>query len=233
MPSPDDPERESPSEGVDLSKSGDPAGEAPFDPYRFGQPDHPIPAEYAPPGYTGPVVPTTPPPPPPSGWAAAPGANPANPFTNPPGTPYHPHGDQPPGYPFMPPPGQPPYGPPPGYYPPAQPPPGYGYGRRPGNGKAVTALVLGIASIFFCWLFFLDAALVVPGLIFALIAMSEGRGPGGTGRGMALAGLICSIVGGLLATVATVLLVHAADQCGGLNNGNTPGFNQCVKSHYF
>ena len=33
-----------------------PAGEAPFDPYRYGRPDHPIPAEYAPPGYTGPIA---------------------------------------------------------------------------------------------------------------------------------------------------------------------------------
>ena len=228
MTSPEDPERESPSEGVDLSKSGDPAGEAPFDPYRFGRPEHPIPAEYAPPGYTGPVVPTAPPPPPP-GWGAPPRANPANPFSNPPGTPYSPYGEQPPGYP---PPGQHPWGPPPGQHPWA-PPPGYGYTQRSGTGKAVTALVLGIGSIFFCWLFFFDAALVIPGLIFALIALSEAGRPGGSGRAMALAGLICSVIGGVLATVATVLLVHAANQCGGLNNGNAPGFNQCVKDHYF
>jgi hypothetical protein len=36
--------------------------EPPFDPYRFGAPEHPIPAEYAPPGYTPPPA-TAPPPP--------------------------------------------------------------------------------------------------------------------------------------------------------------------------
>lgn len=241
MPSPEDPERESPSEGVDLTKGGDPSAEAPFDPYRFGKPDHPIPAEYAPPGYTGPVVPTTPPMPPPGWGTPPPGANPANPFSNPPGTPYAPYGDQPTGYPMAPPPpgqhpyappGQHPYAPPPGYFPPSHA-PGYGYTGRPGNGKAITALVLGVASIFFCWLFFLDAALVVPGLIFALIALSEAKRPGSTGRGIALAGLICTVIGGLLATVATVLLIRAANHCGGLNNGNAPGFNHCVKDHFF
>jgi Domain of unknown function (DUF4190) len=254
MPSPEDPERESPSEGVDLTKGADAGAEAPFDPYRFGKPDHPIPAEYAPPGYTGPVVPTVHTPPPPGWGAPPPAANPANPFSNPPGTPYSPYGDQPTGYSSPPPPGQQPYAPPgqpppgpPGQYPYGPPgqtpyappgydpyaPAGYGYARRAGTGKAVTALVLGIASIFFCWLFFLDAALVIPGLIFGLIALSEAKRPGGAGRGLALTGLICSVAGGVLATVATVLLVHAANQCGGLNNGNAPGFNQCVKDHFF
>jgi hypothetical protein len=242
MTTPEDPERDQSSDGVDLCK-GTPAAEPPFDPYRFGKPDHPIPAEYAPPGYTGPVIPTQPPPP---AWGSAPpGAAPGNPFSNPPGTPYAPYGGgpgaHPPG-PYPPPSGQypppsgqypPPYGPPPGYYPPT--PPQYGYRPHPGgagNGKAVAALVLGIGSIVFCWLIFFDAALVIPGVIFALIAMSEAKARGGS-RGMALAGLVCSIIGALLATLFTVLIVHAANQCGGFNNTNEPGFNHCVRDNFF
>lgn len=231
MTTPDNPERNQPPEGVDLTK-GEPPPEEPFDPYRFGKPEHPIPAEYAPPGYTGPVVPPTPPAP---GWGPPPpGTSASNPFGNPPGTPYSPYGTDPSGHPPgpYPPPGQPPpYGQPPGYYPPT---PQYGYGPQPAgtNGKALAALVLGIGSIVFCFFSFLDAVLVIPGLILGFIALSEIKRAGGGGRGMALAGLICSIIGGVLATVFTALLIHAANQCGGLDNNNAPGWNNCVRDHF-
>jgi hypothetical protein len=226
MTRPDDPEHNSSSEGVDLSK-GDQADDPPFDPYRYGKPEHPIPAEYAPPGYTGPVVQT---PPAPQDWGPPPGANPTNPFSNPPGTPYTPYAEPPPPGFAQPPPGQYPYPPPPpGYYPP---PPGYGHAPSRSNGKAVTALVLGVASIVMCWLSFFDAALVIPGVIFGLIAMNEAK-VAGTGRGMAVAGLVCSIVGGLLATLLTVLLLHAADKCGGIDNSDRPGFQNCLRDNLF
>ena len=235
MTTPEDPERDQSSEGVDLTKGAAPA-EPEFDPYRFGKPEHPIPAEYAPPGYTGPVV--QPPPPVPGYGSLPPGVNPANPFSNPPGTPYSPYGADPgnpaPG-PYPPaPPGQypQPYGPPPGHYPPT--PQQYHYAPRPGagNGKAVAGLVLGIGSIIFCFFSFFDALLVIPGLILSLIAMSEIKAAGGGNRGMAVAGLVCSIIGGVLAAVFTGILIHAANQCGGLNNSNAPGWNQCVRDHF-
>ena len=47
-----------------------------FDPYRFGRPEHPIPPEYAPPGYRPPAAPASPYPPPPAppaaGWPYGP-----------------------------------------------------------------------------------------------------------------------------------------------------------------
>jgi len=255
MTTPEDPERQTSSEGVDLSKA-EPAEEAPFDPYRFGKPEHPIPAEYAPPGYTGPIIPT--PPPAPDWGTPPPGTTAGNPFSNPPGTPYSPYGADPGGYPpgqypqgqypqgqypqgqypqgpyppSPPTPGQypPPYGAPPGHYPPP-----YAYGPRPtpGNGKAVVALVLGIGSIVFCFFSFLDALLVIPGLIFGFIALSESKSAGGNRRGMAIAGLVCSIIGGVLAAAFTAFLVHAANQCGGLDNSNAPGWNTCVRHNFF
>ena len=45
----------------------DPAADAPFDPYRFGRPDHPVPPEYAPPGYASSGYHPTPQPPPHTG----------------------------------------------------------------------------------------------------------------------------------------------------------------------
>jgi hypothetical protein len=230
MTTPDDSEHTSSTEGVDLTKTPA-AAEEPFDPYRFGKPDHPIPAEYAPPGYTGPVIPTTPPPPP--GWGQVPpGANPANPFSNPPGTPYSPYGGPPAGG-YPPAPGPYPYPPvpPPGYYPVL--PPGPGYQGPAGNGKAITALALGIGSLFFSLFFFFDALLVVPGLILGAIAMNETKASGAPGRGLAVAGLICSVIGAVLATIMSVLLIHAVNQCGGFDNGNAPNFQNCVQNHVF
>jgi hypothetical protein len=224
MTTPADPEQEKPAQGVDLGKS-DPAAEAPFDPYRFGKPEHPIPAEYAPPGYTGPTIPAAAPNPyqAPSPWAQPPGSQPGNPFSNPPGTPYVPGQQQP--YQYPPPPS--------GFGPGVPPPPPYhGYAQpRTGNGKAVAALVLGIASIFFCWLSFFDAIFVILGLIFGLIALNESKQPGAPGRGMAIAGLACTVVGAIVATVLTVLIVHAINKCGGLDNNGSSDFNSCVRDH--
>lgn len=210
-------------EGVSFTKreqpaaepSSDPTGEAEFDPYRFGKPEHPIPAEYAPPGYTGPTVPSTPT----SPYGAPYGAG-ANPFANPPGTPYGP----PPGG----------YGPPPPFpYGAPHPPPYPGYPPPPtGNGKAVAGLVLGILSILLCLLSILDGLLIIPGLVFSLIALGEAKSRNGAGRGLALAGLICTIVGGLLATLITVAYVRVANHCSDLQD-NRDAFQTCVRDHMF
>jgi hypothetical protein len=224
-----DPERDGVNLGKDTGShpgTGNAAGgsqpaEQPFDPYRFGRPDHPIPAEYAPPGYTGPTLPTNP-------YAGGPYAG--GPYAGgpPQGQPY---GEQPAGQQ----PGRDPYGrpqyPPYGYGAPT-PPPYHGYAQPgTGHGKAIAALVLGILSIVFCWASFFDAIFVILGLIFSLIALSEARARRVGGRGLALAGLICTVVGALLATAFTVWVVHVANQCGGFGNSNDPGWNQCVRDH--
>lgn len=244
MTTPSDPERDDkqPADGVSLEK-GDPAGEAPFDPYRFGKPDHPIPAEYAPPGYTGPVIPAASPYPPADPWNRTPAGGTTNPFDNPPGTPYPPSGQYPQGtYP----PGQyPPAQYPPGQYPPGRyggpsgpyggpPPPWHGYAQpRSGNGKAVTSLVLGILSIVCCWLLFFNAVLVIPALVFGFLALGEARRPGGTGHGIAVAGVVCAVIGALLATMFTVLIFRAANRCGGFSENNQPGFSHCVRQNFW
>ena len=229
------PEQSLPAPAVNLGKhdatgdnppgAADPTSDAPFDPYRFGKPEHPIPAEYAPPGYTGPTIPAAAAPNPyqaPNPWAPPPGGQPGNPFSNPPGTPYVSGQQQP--YQYPPP---APFGP--GVPPP---PPYHGYQQpRTGNGKAVAALVFGILSIVFCWLSFFDAVFVILGVVFGLIALNEAKQRGAPGRGMALAGLACTIVGAIVATVLTVLIVHAINKCGGLDSNNVPGFNTCVRDH--
>lgn len=209
-------------EPVDLGKH-EPAEEAPFDPYRFGAPEHPIPSEFAPPGYTGPTIPTPPVSGPPAGTSGGYPTAPDNPFGNPPGTPY---GQQPPYYP-----GPGPYG-----YGAPPPPPYHGYPQpRTGNGKAITALVLGIVSILFCWLLFFDVVFVVLALIFGLIALGESRDGRSGGRGLAIAGIACSVVGALLATLVTIVIFRAANECGGLTSTNTQTteFQNCLRDHIF
>lgn len=222
MTTPPEPEGR-PSEGVNLDKEPSAApgedqapSDAPFDPYRFGKPEHPIPAEYAPPGYTGPTLPPPSPYGPPAG----------GPYVPPTGSPY-------PGPPYPGPPQQPypPYGAP--YGPGAPPPPAYhGYAQpRTGNGRAIAGMVLGILAIVLCWLTFFDAVFVVLGLIFSLLALGDSKRTG-RNRGMAVTGIICSIVGAVLATVLTVVIFHAADKCGGFSNSNEPGWNQCVRDNF-
>lgn len=205
MSSPSEPDSGQPGrEGVNLGK--DAPAEQPFDPYRFGRPDHPIPAEYAPPGYTGPTMPAA------GRYGEDPSVRQANPYGPPPQYPQYP-----PNQPYG-------YGPPPPPYSPYQQP-------RAGNGKAIAALVLGICSIVFCWLSFFDGIFVILGLVFSLVALSEARHRGGNGHGMALAGLICTIAGAVLATAFSVWIVHVANQCGGFSNSNDPGWSTCVQNH--
>jgi hypothetical protein len=81
-------------------------------------------------------------------------------------------------------------GPPPGYSPYG----GQAYGQPSTSGKAITALVAGILSVFIC------GGLIIPsvlGIVFGVLARKEIDASNGLlkGRGMATAGLVLGIVG--------------------------------------
>lgn len=190
-----------------------------FDPYRFGAPEHPVPPEYAPPGYRPPAAA----PPPPVQPNQAPGSYP--PFGQ---QPYpQPYAQQyPQQYPQYPPqqPGVPP--PPPGY-------PPY-VAHRPGHGKAVASLVLGIASIALCWLSIFDAIPVLLAVIFGVIALNEMRarpqaGPN-SGRRLAIAGIACAVVGAILAVSLTVFLYNRFKDCLDYPTGSQE-YRTCITDH--
>ncbi len=225
---------------VDLGKpapsapSGDPTSDVPFDPYRFGKPDHPVPPEYAPPGY----VPDAPPSPYSAATNAPYGQSPYGqppsgqppygqaPYGQPPFGPQNTYGGPNPGSPY---PGGPYPGP--GTYG-APPPPYSAYGQpQPGHGKAVAALVLGIVSIVMFWLIFFDAIFIVLALIFGLVALSESKSRNGNSKGMAIAGLVCAGIGTIATVLFTVVVLNAASKCGGFDNSNSSDFNQCVQDH--
>jgi hypothetical protein len=194
--SPNPPDREpggwaapAPAEPVQSDPTSPGSAETPFDPYRYGAPEQPVPPEYAPPGYTPPAAPPS--------LTKAPAASPP---------PYPPaYGSQQPGYGYQ---GgaQQPYPAPPHYsqqYP--QP--------KTGNGKAVAGLVLGILAIVFCWTSFFDVVLIALGIIFALLGLSQAKRTGGGGRGMAIGGLVCALVGALFATLFTVFIYAKIIPC--------------------
>lgn len=89
---------------------------------------------------------------------------------------------------------------------PPSPPPGMPLAeQKPGNGLAIAALVLGVASLaLFCvWYVALPGAILA--IIFGTIGRSKARA-GASGGGMATAGLICGVISIGLAIVMIGLL---------------------------
>jgi len=78
---------------------------------------------------------------------------------------------------------------------------------EPGSGMAVASLVLGILSIVTFWAWFLVVPLSIVGIILgALGRRSVSR------RGIAIAGLVCSIIGlavFLIVYIAVAAFVHS------------------------
>jgi hypothetical protein len=219
------------SEPVSLAKSDEPqravAEPAPeFDPYRFGAPEHPVPPEYAPPGYRPP--PPTQPPPAAYGWyppyAAQPGpSHPGTPYAAQPG-PSHP------GTPYA--------GGPPGTQPWPQggapvPPWQHGYPQpRTGNGKAIAALVCRIASVVLCWLSIFDIVPIILAVVFGILGTNDAnRRPNHGGKGMAVAGIVLSVVGAILATVLTVYLYNKIKPCLNDYQQGSAEYNSCVRGN--
>ena len=117
-----------------------------------------------------------------------------------------------------PPAGPPPTGPPPAGPPSAAAPPGWA-GQTPvarvvhhrTSGAAVTALVLGILVLVFGLLPVLNLVallLAVPAVLFAIGGLAATSREGVDGRGMAVGGLVCGLLG-LLAAVALLFAMNA------------------------
>ena len=81
------------------------------------------------------------------------------------------------------------------------------YGRNekrqdPGSGFAIAGLVLGIMSIILFWTMPLAMIMAVIGIIFSVIALSKKQS-----RGLSIAGIITSIVGGILSILTVILIL--------------------------
>lgn len=118
-----------------------------------------------------------------------------------------------PGYGAQPPYGtQPPYGGPPLYpgYPGAGYPgyaPGYPGYPQPSNGLGVAAFVLGLLSVVACFTVFGPIVFGIPAVVLGALARGKASRGEATNGGLALAGLICGVVGIVMGAALTLLLV--------------------------
>ncbi len=137
-----------------------------------------------------------------------------------------------------PPQGFPPQGSPPdqflpqGFPPGPFPPPGaqYGYGPQPApiygretNGIAIAAGVCGIIAVAVCWIPFVDYLSIVLGVlavIFGIIGVRRADAYG-SGRGMAITGIVCGSVGLAIAFVF-LLLIFAVVSSANITGGAYP-----------
>jgi hypothetical protein len=72
---------------------------------------------------------------------------------------------------------------------------------------AVAGLVLGILAVVFCWFPFLNWILAILGIIFGGLGISKAN-KGAPGKGMAIAGLVCGVVGFLVGTLIFILALQ-------------------------
>jgi hypothetical protein len=88
--------------------------------------------------------------------------------------------------------------------PPATPPSAAG----PTNGLAIAGMVLGIASVALFFLAWIATIIAIVGLVLSLVGLSKSNQLGGTGRGMAVAGVATSAVGILASLIITIVVVQ-------------------------
>ncbi|MGW7099197.1 DUF4190 domain-containing protein [Streptomyces sp. NPDC054838] len=106
--------------------------------------------------------------------------------------------------------GQPPYGAPPGYpgypgYAPGY--PGYPGYPQPSNGFGVAALVLGILAVLACPTMFGSVVFGIVAVVFGALGRGKANRGEATNGGVALAGLICGVVGIVIGAALTLLLI--------------------------
>lgn len=77
---------------------------------------------------------------------------------------------------------------------------------------AVAGLVMGIIALVLCWVPFLNWIMSLLGIIFGALGMSKANRIGGRGKGMAVAGLICAILGVVVSILLILFFVTAAKQ---------------------
>ncbi|WP_461023736.1 DUF4190 domain-containing protein [Thalassiella azotivora] len=99
-----------------------------------------------------------------------------------------------------------------GGYPPAQAGPGGPGG--PGQGLAIGALVVGVLALLMCWIPFVNIASILlglVGLVLGIVALAKVRKGTARGKGMALAGVVTSVlavVASIAVLVVTVLFIQ-------------------------
>jgi hypothetical protein len=89
--------------------------------------------------------------------------------------------------------------------------PGYpgvqGVPMQKNNGMAIASMVLGIIGVVFSCCYGIGVLAAIPGLIFSFISMKKIGKTGEKGKGMAVAGIVCSAVAIIIAIYVIVNLI--------------------------
>jgi len=80
---------------------------------------------------------------------------------------------------------------------------------RKTNGMAVTGMVLGIISLVFFWVWFAAPVIAVLGIIFSGVGISQCNRMTQDGKGMAIAGLVCSLISAALWLLVIIAIANA------------------------
>jgi hypothetical protein len=99
---------------------------------------------------------------------------------------------------------------------------------RTGNGKAIAGLVLGILALILSFLTLFDIPLIVLGIVFSVLGLRQAaRGNGG--RGMAIAGLTCAIIGAIVAATLFIVVYNRAKDCADKFDTGTSDYRACLQ----
>ena len=79
----------------------------------------------------------------------------------------------------------------------------------PGNGFCIASLVLGIVSLFFWWLPWLNIVIIALAIIFGIVGLVKKHGDGKAIAGLILSGLV---------TIPTIMILFAYMTVGGIYN---------------
>ncbi len=79
------------------------------------------------------------------------------------------------------------------------------------NGMATAGFVLALVTLFFGWIPVLGWIIWVLGLIFSSIGLAKAKNVEGKGKGLAIAGLIISLVGIVLILLLASVIVGILD----------------------
>ena len=75
-------------------------------------------------------------------------------------------------------------------------------------------MVLGIVALLVSWLTWPSWIFAILGIIFGALGISKANKIGGKGKGMAIAGLVCSIVAVIISIVVLFLVIRAVKKGG-------------------
>jgi hypothetical protein len=120
---------------------------------------------------------------------------------------------------------------------------GYPYPMTPApvrelpKGQAITGMVLGIVGLCTA-LFYIGGVIGIIGLVFSILAIRKTARREGAGRGMAIAGLVTSVIAIILNAIEIILIVwfvHTVSNCDQYSpslhpeTGSQTQFDNCVR----